>query len=303
MEHVGSILRTVARTRGIEIGKRTYDRKFECIEAVRAQRDSRRQELVYAARPFVLCGLPLKRPPEGVLLHRRRNGRYFLEVQGHPDFGLPFGQDRLLIIWIASLAVRRQTRFIEFRAGSEILEEFGLPRNGFHYRRIVEAFQRIFSCTIFFGNDDNGRQPVFDRARFCFFDRMRVWYSRESDDSRLNLIELSEHFWHEIKSHPIPAEREVVRALANTPGCLDLYVWLVWRCHAARSIEHIPLFGETGLAAQLGADAYGRLRDFKRTLARWLKTIRIYWCDCPATLPEDCATLFIRPARLIYGRK
>ncbi|MBV8551320.1 MAG: replication initiator protein A [Acidobacteriaceae bacterium] len=252
MEQVASILQILAKTRGIEIDRRTSERKIECIQAVRAQREHRSQELVYAARPFVLSGLPLKRPPVGVLLHRRWNGRYFLEVQGHPDFGLPFGQDRLLIIWIASLAVRRQTRFIEFRAGSEILEEFGLPRNGFHYRRIVEAFQRIFSCTIFFGTD-NGRQPMFDRARFCFFDRMRVWYSPDNRDGSLNRVELTEHFWQEIKAHPIPAEREVVRALANTPGCLDLYIWLVWRCHAARSIEHIPLLSENGLIAQLGA--------------------------------------------------
>jgi hypothetical protein len=48
-----------------------------------------KQDLAYNARPFVLCGIPLRRPPRNQLLHMRRNGRFFLQIAGHPQFGLP----------------------------------------------------------------------------------------------------------------------------------------------------------------------------------------------------------------------
>jgi len=39
-------------------------------------------------RPFVLCGLPVRRPPSSDLVYERRNGFFTLQITGHPDFGL-----------------------------------------------------------------------------------------------------------------------------------------------------------------------------------------------------------------------
>jgi hypothetical protein len=64
-------------------------KKLEAIHMVREQRENGKQEIAYHARPFVLCGLPLRRPPAGELVHRRQNGKFFLEVVAHPRFGLP----------------------------------------------------------------------------------------------------------------------------------------------------------------------------------------------------------------------
>ena len=65
---------------------------------IREERENGIQQLAFNARPFVLCGIPLRRPPITQLIHWRRNGRFFLDITGHPDFGLPFGQDRLIPI-------------------------------------------------------------------------------------------------------------------------------------------------------------------------------------------------------------
>ena len=45
---------------------------------------------------FAVCGIPLLRPPAHQLTHTRRNGKLTLDIVGHPRFGLPFGQDRLI---------------------------------------------------------------------------------------------------------------------------------------------------------------------------------------------------------------
>jgi len=63
----------------IGITKRTL-KKLEGIQLIRDQRDQNKQELAYHARPFVLCGIPLRRPPQGQATHTRRNGRFFLEI-------------------------------------------------------------------------------------------------------------------------------------------------------------------------------------------------------------------------------
>ena len=70
-------------------------RQAEAIQLVRLKRDSVAQNLGFASRPFVLCGLPIKRPAKGVLLHERRNGQFLLQVTGHPTYGVAWGQDRL----------------------------------------------------------------------------------------------------------------------------------------------------------------------------------------------------------------
>jgi hypothetical protein len=126
-------------------------RKAGAVELVRHKRDEGAQQVAFGARPFVLCGLPIRRLPDGTLRYSRRNGRFFLDIIGHPDYGVPFGQDRLIPLWIATQAVRQQTRTVEFESASQILHEWGLAQNGAHYRRLADGFRRIFASTIFFG--------------------------------------------------------------------------------------------------------------------------------------------------------
>ena len=82
-------------------------RQSDAVQMVRAKRETATQNLGFASRPFVLCGLLVKRPPAGSLLHQRRNGKFVLQVTGHPEYGLPWGQDRLVPIFLATLAIRQ----------------------------------------------------------------------------------------------------------------------------------------------------------------------------------------------------
>ena len=118
-----------------------------------------------SSRPFVLCGLPMKRPQPGCLLHERRNGRFVLQVTGHPSYGLPWGQDRLVPIFLATMAVRQQSARFTFSSAGEMLDTFGIQQGGSQYRRLVASFQRIFGATIFFGTDiQSDRAAVVHRG-------------------------------------------------------------------------------------------------------------------------------------------
>jgi hypothetical protein len=103
------------------LSKQKY-RQAEGITLVRTNRDEQKQSLAFSSRPFVLCGLPVRQPPKGQLLFERRNGRFLLQITGHPQYGLPFGQDRLVPIYLATLAVQQKSPTVRFRSGAEMLE-------------------------------------------------------------------------------------------------------------------------------------------------------------------------------------
>jgi hypothetical protein len=305
VEHIKGAVCKFAHENGIDLSlSRQKHRRIESIELVRAERKDNRADLAFHSRPFVLCGLPIRRPPAGMLQYSRRNGRFKLDIIAHPDFGLPFGQDRLVPIWVATRAVRQKSRTVLFHSAAEILDDFGLPKDGPHYHRLVDGFKRIFASSVYFGTDEGGgtRNSVWDYRRFHFFDRLRLWCDPAADDvcdpagSDTNVICLSEAFWQEIQTHPIPAAATVVRGLTGNPGCLDFYVWLSWRCFHAKRAERVPLFGSGGLVNQLGVMAYSRERNFRKRLKEWLKLVRLYWPACPARLHEESGSLIVEPS-------
>jgi hypothetical protein len=154
----------------------------------------------------------------------------------HYETPVPFGQDRLVPIWVATLALRQKTRTVRFDSAAQMLEFFQLAKDGRYYRRMVQGFQRIFASTIFFGTED---RPVgsrlIDWARFHFFDELHLWFTEDDKPPSVsaadhpNTITLSEAFYTEIGQHRIPMEREIVIALANSPGVLDFYIWIAWK--------------------------------------------------------------------------
>lgn len=237
-------------------------RQLERIDLIRADPERRGARLGFTSRPFVVCGLSMRRPPRGQLLFERRNGKFKLQLLGHPEFGLPFGQDRLIRIFLATLAVRQQSQTLRFRFGAEMLEMFGMQKGGKEYRRLVGGIERIFGSTIFFGSERTAEgTKLFSRARFHFVCETHIWFDRDPSrahpaGNRENVIVLSDEFFRELIEHPILSDLEVVRLLAASPGVLDLYLWINYRTFNVKSRQSIPIFGPQGLQAQLGCTEY-----------------------------------------------
>jgi hypothetical protein len=132
----------------------------------------------------------------------------------------------------------------------------------------------------------------------------RIWYSRDPAQQSLpgdcqNMIVLSEEFYREIQSHPIPADLEAAKALSSSPAVLDLYIWLSYRCFAARREERVPLFGDFGLVNQLGSAIYARPCKFRERLERWLDLVRVMWPESPAFISPDGRAIVVKPAHAI----
>ena len=265
LEHAGQLL---SRDFGEFVVSKQKIKKAEGICLVREQRESGAQTLGFTSIPFVLCGLPIRRPPAGQLLFERRNGHFTLQLTGHPQFGLPFGQDRLVLKFLATLAVRQKSPVVRFRSAGEMLDTFGMAKGGKEYRRIVAAFERIFGATMFFSTETNRyTSTLLHRSRFHFMREVEIWYSRScSMPVGENSITLSDEFYAEISRHPIPTDLEAVKTLAAAPALLDLFLWLGYRCFVAKGQEVIPLFGPSGLTQQLGCMEYSRPSRFRAVL-------------------------------------
>jgi hypothetical protein len=103
------------------------------------------------------------------------------------------------------------------------------------------------------------------------------------------MIVLSE----EATAHPIPTDLEAVKVLSASPAVLDLFIWLSYRCFFAKGQESIPIFGEYGLAVQLGSVDYSRPRRFRAMLDQWLRSVQAIWPECPAVISPDGHQLLI----------
>jgi hypothetical protein len=222
---------------------------------------------------------------------------------------LPWGQDRLVPIFLATQAIRQHKQTITFRSAAEMLDTFGMQQGGSQYRQLVGAFQRVFGSTIFFGTDtQRSRAIVIHRARFSFMSEARIWYSRDAKQETLpgdcqNTIVLSDEFYQEVMSHPIPTDLEAAKALSCAPAALDLFTWLAYRCFGAKGEEQVPLFGDFGLQKQLGSTEYARPRKFREKLQRWLDLVRALWPECPACISDDGAALIVAPAVAVLPKQ
>jgi hypothetical protein len=92
------------------------------------------------------------------------------------------------------------------------------------------GFERIFYSTFYFARDlECAEAIVITRTSFRFVKDFQLWYVKDDPSEETlnphrpeNLIVLSEEFWREIQDRSIPVDLTVVRALADSPGNLDL---------------------------------------------------------------------------------
>jgi hypothetical protein len=88
--------------------------------------------------------------------------------------------------------------------------------------------------------------------------------------------------------------------LSCAPAALDLFTWLSYRCFVAKAEERVPLFGDFGLANQLGSQDYARPRKFREKLDGWLGLVKAMWPGCPARIDASGRDLIVTPATAVH---
>ena len=237
----------------------------------------------FLARTMALCSLPRSNPGNR---HRyvRHNGPYKLIITAIGDNNLPFGTNpRLILAWVCTEAVRTQSRDIVLgRSLSEFMRKLGISStDGRGQARLRNQMERLFSSSVsMIYKDDNHRASAFA----VLADHTDFWWNpKQPDQTRLweSKVRLSESFFNEIMSHPVPLDLNTLAALKRSPLGLDLYLWLVYRTFPLRAPQRITwkqVYRQFGSDPAKASDKF-TVRDFRLKVLRELKKIKLAWPD------------------------
>ena len=195
----------------------------------------------FLGRTMALCSLP-RSNPGNQYRYVRRNGPYTLVMNAGGLSKLPFGTNpRLILAWICTEAVRTGSRDLVLgRSLSEFMRKLGIAStNGRTQARLRNQMKRLFNCSVQLTYTAAGRETS---ASALVAELTDFWWNpKQPDQTGLweSKVRLSEAFFNEIISHPVPLDLTTLKALKRSPLGLDLYLWLTYRIFALTTPQQL----------------------------------------------------------------
>ena len=237
----------------------------------------------FLGRTMALCSLP-RTNPGNQLQYERRNGPFTLGMIAGLNNKLPFGTNpRLILSWLCTEVVRTGSREIVLgRSLSEFMRKLGISStDGRGQARLRNQMDRLFNCTVsMIYKDEHGKATVNSLIAL----RTEFWWNpKHPDQTGLweSKVRLSESFFNEIVSHPVPLDLTTLKALKRSPLGLDLYLWLVYRTFALRSplrLSWRQVYRQFGSDPAKASNKF-TVRSFREKVLRELKKIKLAWPD------------------------
>ena len=196
--------------------------------------ENEEKESGYIARLMVLATMPHSKQRE--TYYKRKNGNFTLKIVGDPEIGLPYGPiPRLIMSWLTDEVVRKKERKIILgNSLSYYMRELGYTnikggKRG-NINPVKEQTKRLFLSTISCTYSERERDAG---EIMTLVDRYNIWWTTKSEGNQLTLeestITLSERFFNEIISCPVPINMNTLRTLKGSSMALDIYFWLTYR--------------------------------------------------------------------------
>ena len=235
----------------------------------------------FMARTMALCSLPRSNPGNR-LQYKRVNGRYTLIMYSSGQYKLPFGNlPRLILAWVCTEAVRTQSRVLVLgRSLSEFMRALGVyDSSGRTQTRLRNQMKRLFGCSVSLIYEDAQRETT---ATGAIADLTDFWWNPKRPNEPMlweSKIELSEKFFNEITSHPVPLDMNTLTALKRSALGLDLYLWLVYRTFPLRAPLRLTwrqVYRQFGANPAQASDK-NIVNAFRTKCLRELKKIKLAW--------------------------
>ena len=212
----------------------------------------------------------------------RHNGPYTLGLSAGIKNKLPYGNmPRLLLVWACTEAVRTGSRKLVMGSSlSDFLRGLGIQPNGSSRKQVQEQMMRLLGCTFtMIYQDDN----VKATENVLIGRRTHLWRTPNQAPQWDSTIELTQDFFNEICSHPVPVDLNILTALKRSSLGLDVYVWLTYRVHMLNlsgdpslALSWPLLYKQFG-AAPDNASHNGAVQSFRLHFERELEKIKQAW--------------------------
>jgi hypothetical protein len=250
----------------------------------------------FMARAMVQATMPHSKPKETYF--KRKNGNYTLFMQANQEVGLPYGViPRLLIAWMTQEAVRTKTR--ELLLGNSLsafMRELSfIPSGGSRgtIPALKRQMQRLFTTTISCTYSDEERKAGI---QMFLVDKYNLWWHPKNPDQQSlwqSTITLSDNFFQEVTTSPIPVRMRTLEALKGSSMALDIYCWLTYRNFYAQRSIRIPW---EALQVQFGAgypDTTQGKRDFKKNFLIALKKVGVAYPEAQKLQVETDVLVYV----------
>lgn len=285
-------------------------------EKVLTDRISLEQSISWLFRPLALFPFPPQslgkrlvidsegnESEEYEILMQRKSGYYEYEILAHPHYGVPYGQDVLIILYLVHLAYIQKSRHIRINFYREYMKFWDMnPESGKKYRLVKESLNRIRNSK--YKIVDTKAETIEDHKEiehhYLFIDELNLicMPKKAADQPKTEdqYILLSERFYNEIKKHKIPYNLDAIKILKSKPAYLNFHILMSVRTAQlnkkrkelkAEMIElFIPYFTSDGLQFQLST-RIKRRPNFRQLVSKWLEKTKELWPLCPITIEGD----------------
>lgn len=261
--------------------------------------------IAYMARALIQATLPHSENDSNEFT--RKNGLYTLTMIAPSDVGLPYGTiPRLLLAWITTEAVKTQSRELVLgNSLSEFMRELDMNPTGGRWgsiTRLKEQAGRLFSTVIrcnYLGTNLDGRGLTREsNINLLIAEHSDLWWHAKNPDQDSlfeSTLTLSQPFFDEIVSKPVPIDLRTLKVLRRSPLAVDIYTWLTYRNSYLRKPSNITW---EQLKAQFGAnyfnDAQG-LRDFRKNFIKQMKKVLIEYSE--AKVFQTDSGILLKPSK------
>lgn len=268
--------------------------------------------LGYMSRALVIATMPYKDPKTDAFT--RKNGDFKLRIVAGYEGGIPFGiYPRLLMSWVATEAVRRQSPEIELgdSLGAFLRDVINVQRGGGPRgpnARVAEQMKRLFGSLITAQYSGSQEHRGFVLKNVLIADDLEVndaeaeslWTPQAHHEagSWQSKVRLSNNFFRECIANPVPIDLRAYKALRGSPLAMDVYTWLTYRMsYTQRRTRPIPwesLMGQFGSGFNV-QDMDQAVRDFKKAFLRALKLVSVVYPQAKLEVADN--GLILLPSR------
>ena len=198
--------------------------------AIQAEEAKEAGALGYMARALTQATMPHSK--QGGNEFTRTNGNFTLTMLAPSNTGLPYGSlPRLLVAWLTTEAVlKKEPVLILGNSLSEFMQQLGeTGRSGGAWGnipRIKKQTTALFSSFITCSYNNEDKQTNLKNIMVA--DEADLWWHPKNDRQTSlweSSVTLSQRFFDEIISNPVPVDMRALKALKRSPMKLDMYIW------------------------------------------------------------------------------
>lgn len=284
--------------------------------------------LGFMARALVIATMPYKDPKTDVF--KRVNGDFKLRIVAGYEGGIPYGiYPRLLMSWVATEAVRKQSPVIELgdslrvflRDVLELRSAGGGARGS--ATRVTEQMKRLFGSLITAQYSGTQEKRGFVLKNVLIAEELEIdedevlqltgpgeaqlWTPQAKHEAGQwkSQVRLTNSFFQECITSPVPIDLRAYKALRGSPLAMDVYTWLTYRMsyteRRSRPIRWESLMMQFGTSHTTELDQ--AVRDFKKAFLKALKAVLVVYPQANVEINETGLVLLPSRTHIITASK